>query len=323
MRRSLLTVLTFGGLVLGGCGVAPEQAGARSSGSAVSTTSSALATHGKLNGITRCGTHDVDEAAKATIDREVSATRAARSATAARAANARRDAIRVPVHFHFILTSSGQGDTSALAQAQIDVLNGAYARANVKFHLASLEKVVNDAWFEANIDSPEEAAMKNALRRGDAHALNIYTGVNDGSLLGWATFPKSYKKNPKDDGVVLAFDSLPGGGLEFPVDPDVGEPDNFITYDEGDTGTHEVGHWMGLFHTFEGGCAKNGDRIDDTPAEAEPQFLCVPRDSCTGKKFPGFDPITNFMDYVDDVCMFEFTTDQEDRVRDQWETYRG
>ena len=103
----------------------------------------------------------------------------------------------------------------------------------------------------------------------------------------------------------------------------MGEPDNVITYDQGDTATHEVGHWMGLFHTFEGGCAKNGDRIDDTPAEAEPQFLCVARDSCTGKKFPGFDPITNFMDYVDDVCMFEFTTDQEDRIRDQWETYRG
>ena len=162
----------------------------------------------------------------------------------------------------------------------------------------------------------------DAARRGDAHALNIYTGINDGSLLGWATFPKSYKKDPLYDGVVLAFDSLPGGGLEFPFDP-TQEPDGLIAYDRGDTATHEVGHWFGLFHTFEGGCAKNGDRIDDTPAEAEPQFFCVARDSCTGKKFPGFDPINNFMDYVDDDCMFEFTTDQEERMRDQWETYRG
>jgi len=322
MQRSLGTVVVVGGLLCGGCGLAPDDSGAGSSGEEVSTASSALARSRGPNGISRCGTHDLADADKAAIDNEVSATRAARSPSAARAASARRDTIRVPVHFHFI-TSKGQGNTSALAPAQIDVLNAAYARANVKFHLASLEVVENPAWFTATIDSPEEVQMKNALRRGDAHALNLYTGINDGSLLGWATFPKSYKKNPKDDGVVLAFDSLPGGGLEFPVDPEVGEPDNFITYDEGDTGTHEIGHWLGLFHTFQGGCAKNGDRIDDTPAEAEPQFICVPRDSCTGKKFPGFDPINNFMDYVDDVCMFEFTTDQEDRLRDQWETYRG
>ena len=69
MRRSLLTVLAFGGVVLGGCGVAPDQAGARSSDPGMATTSSALVAHKKLNGISRCGTHDVDEADKATIDR--------------------------------------------------------------------------------------------------------------------------------------------------------------------------------------------------------------------------------------------------------------
>jgi hypothetical protein len=72
-----------------------------------------------------------------------------------------------------------------------------------------------------------------------------------------------------------------------------------------------------------GGCSKKGDHIDDTPAEAEPQFFCADRDSCTGKKFPGTDPIHNFMDYVDDDCMDQFTSDQEDRMRDQWETYRS
>jgi hypothetical protein len=320
MRKSLVAALCFGQWVLVGCGspgampVGADEAGGESA--AVSTQSSALVQGGTLGGIRRCGTHDVDASEQAAIDREVAATRSSRLSTA------RRSTIKVPVHVHIITTTDGQGDATDFVPAQIDVLNAAYARAGVKFNLASLEVVVNDAWFTANIDTQEEAAMKKALRRGDAHALNLYTGVNDGSLLGWATFPKSYQKHPKDDGVVLAFDSMPGGGLEFPFDP-TQEPDGLIAYDRGDTATHEVGHWMGLFHTFEGGCAKNGDRIDDTPAEAEPQFFCVARDSCTGKKFPGFDPINNFMDYVDDDCMFEFTTDQEDRMRDQWETYRG
>ena len=73
----------------------------------------------------------------------------------------------------------------------------------------------------------------------------------------------------------------------------------------------------------EGACNKNGDRIDDTPAEFEPQFFCVERDSCTGKKFPGSDPIHNFMDYVDDACMDQFTGDQHERMRKQWDIYRA
>jgi Pregnancy-associated plasma protein-A len=85
-----------------------------------------------------------------------------------------------------------------------------------------------------------------------------------------------------------------------------------------------VGHWLGLYHTFEGSCNKNGDRIDDTPAEFEPNFFCVENiDSCTGKKFPGVDPIHNFMDYGDDVCLDHFTPDQQERMQKQWRVYRA
>jgi hypothetical protein len=161
--------------------------------------------------------------------------------------------------------------------------------------------------------------MKAALRQGGPEALNIYT-TNGDVYLGWATPAFYYKFFPVEDGVVLYWATLPGTGFGGPV---AGEPDGFLTYDQGDTGTHEVGHWLGLDHTFgSGGCTHPGDVIKDTPTEAEPQFFCVRRDSCQGAPFPGEDPITNFMDYVDDVCMDNFTADQTKRMQKHWHAFR-
>jgi hypothetical protein len=57
--------------------------------------------------------------------------------------------------------------------------------------------------------------------------------------------------------------------------------------------TAQTGHWMGLYHTFEGGCQGRGDWVGDTPATAYPSYDCeAPRDSCPGS---GRDPAHNFM----------------------------
>jgi hypothetical protein len=148
--------------------------------------------------------------------------------------------------------------------------------------------------------------MKQALAIDPATTLNIYTCEPSQGILGYAYYPWSYPEDSFWHGAVLLYSSLPGGGA-FP-------------YDEGDTGTHEVGHYLGLYHTFEGGCSEPGDHVGDTPAEASPAYSCpIGRDSCPAA---GVDPIHNFMDYTDDACMFEFTAAQGVRMQDAVATYR-
>ena len=216
----------------------------------------------------------------------------------------------IPVYFHVINKGAGisNGDVpDAVIADQIAVLNAAYAAWGWSFQLVATDRTTNAAWFDTCDQAGAEAAMKTALRKGTADDLNLYSCNPGGGLLGWATFPSSYTTAPTDDGVVLLHSSLPGGSA--------------VPYNLGDTATHEVGHWMGLFHTFQGGCQDPGDTVADTPAERSAQYGCpVGADSCKAKV--GVDPITNFMDYTDDSCMDGFSTGQDARMDAQFSTYR-
>ena len=217
--------------------------------------------------------------------------------------------VEIPVHVHVINkgtgTSNGDMPDSMIVQ-QIAVLNDAYATTRFSFVLASIDRTTNATWYTMGLGTSAERQAKTALRIGGPDHLNLYTANPGGGLLGWATFPSSYRSNPNDDGVVLLHSSLPGGSA--------------APYNEGDTGTHEVGHWLGLYHTFQGGCAKTGDGVDDTSAERSAAYGCpMSRDTC---RAGGLDPVQNFMDYTDDACMDSFTSGQAARMSSFWDTYR-
>ena len=215
----------------------------------------------------------------------------------------------VGVYVHIIQSSSGEGSaTQSQVGRQINVLNGAFSGTGFQFNLISTDYTLNDTWYVVAPGTTAERDMKTALHQGTADDLNLYIAHIGGGLLGWATFPSNYSSAPWKDGVVVLDDSLPGGN----ADP----------YNLGDTGSHEVGHWAGLYHTFQGGCEAPGDDIEDTPYEENAASGCPLNTPSTCPGESRFIPVENYMDYSDDACMKQFTPMQYQRMKDMVGYYR-
>lgn len=238
----------------------------------------------------------------------------------------------IPVVVHFIQSSDIELVADAAVYSQIDVLNEDFRRmagtpgfgtgvdTDYEFCLASIDpdgcptsginRIVAPQW--AYHEQADAASMKN-LSQWDPHKyLNIWvprtieTSNGVGQVIGYATFPFNLSVSPNLDGIVI-------------------HSNYFGRYDptyKGRTTTHEAGHWLGLFHTFQNGCqgasqntcAAQGDRVCDTPQAAAANFGCPNINSCTDTPTDLFDQIENYMDYSDGSCQNMYTQGQKDRI---------
>lgn len=155
----------------------------------------------------------------------------------------------------------------------------------------------------ANVEAIKPQTIWNPLLY-----MNMWSVKWDGSgLLGYAQFPATGTATANTDGVVSGHTFF-GSRTIYPG----GNYGAGTQYDKGRTMTHEVGHYLGLYHTFQGGCSGAGDSCADTPAVATANYDCpTGTDSCAGG---GADMIENYMDYTDDSCMNVFTANQKTRI---------
>jgi hypothetical protein len=242
-----------------------------------------------------------------------------------------RALITIPVVFHVVYNTAAQNVSDALIAAQLKVLNDDFRklnadRVNVPAEFQGIAADVEVQFVMAK-RTPTGAVTNGIVRRqttitgftddkvkntatggstgwNSTKYLNIWLCNLGGGLLGYATFPSSLAGSPSTDGVVCLYSTVPGGSA--------------VPYNKGRTLTHEVGHWLNLYHTFQGGCSRSatngGDLVSDTPAEKSSAFGC-PTGRNTCPTIAGNDPTSNFMDYTDDACMNFYSLGQKARTQ--------
>jgi hypothetical protein len=254
---------------------------------------------------------------------------------------------RIPVAVHFPSVANSSTETvknclRLLAQRQVNILNADYNATNTDISLWSAASSFYPGVNVGNMEVSWEIATQN-------HPAG--TGLSNGTLA--VTFGTDFLSNADTDatwagycnlvvrnisGGILGYSPLggsPSSGMTVVIDNNAfgatmtGTPATCAgyvpgaPYNLGRTLTHELGHFFNLDHTFVscGGsnCATSGDRVCDTPAADTPWFTCDAPGSVSTNC--GTTQLTmNYMDYVEDSCMYMFTAGQATRMNAWYNT---
>jgi len=222
--------------------------------------------------------------------------------------------ITIDVRFHLFIDRDRRGETARVTDStleeELDLVNVDFGATPFRFRLADVTRTYDNDWNGidgSNSDDIDEAAKE--MREGGSDVMNIFVtdGLCDAGLGGFAQYPYEHGWYPagtfsEKDRVFLCPIVLLGSSR---------------------TVTHEIGHWMGLRHTFEGDSCdsgNSGDMVDDTSQHLHRGRDCDDerKDTCPGQS--GRDPIYNYMNYS--ACRLEFTPGQVKRMVFQFNEYR-
>lgn len=235
----------------------------------------------------------------------------------------------IPVVVHVFHEGGSENISDAQVQSAIQVLNedfgklpgtngdGAGVDTEVRFKLAKIDPNGNCTNGIVRINSSltnhktyERPLLKQVSFWDNTKYLNIYIVKSiPGGTLGYSSFPGA----PADeDGLVVRHNYF----------GTIGSASGSL----GRTGTHEVGHWIGIYHTFNNGCGTDvcadGDYVCDTPPVSSPNYTCATSNSCSNDSPDVNDQIANYMDYTPESCSDMFSQGQADRMLSTLTTIR-
>jgi len=241
-----------------------------------------------------------------------------------------RALVRIPVVVHVVYNTTAENISDAQIQSQITVLNqdfrklnadaantpsafaGLAGDANIEFCLASVDpngnatsgilRVPTSATSFGTNNTVKSSASGGSNPWNAGKYLNLWVCDISGSILGYAQFPGG---SASTDGVVCDYQYF--GTIGTATAP----------FNKGRTATHEVGHWLNLYHIWgdDGTGCTGSDQVTDTPNAGGPNYGCpaFPRVTCSNG--PNGDMFMNYMDYTDDACMFMFSNGQISRMQ--------
>ncbi len=239
------------------------------------------------------------------------------------------DTIRtIPIVVHVIHNGGVENISLAQINSQIQVLNEDYGKlagtngdgngvdTRVRFCLAKkgpngncTDGVVRIRSSLTNHQTSQRALLKELSFWDNTRYLNMYVVKSiNGGVGGYASFPGG---PPGEDGIVVRHNLVGNNGTSTGL---------------GRTTTHELGHWFGLYHTFNNGCGvdtcSSGDFVCDTPPQAAPSYTCVTLNTCANDVPDVADLKENYMNYTPDLCMDMLTIGQKQRMHATLDTIR-